>query len=182
MKNTFQDIYRRLGSCSHIPDQYYGAILTLAGMVYDNKVDKNIEQELKSLSIAYDKINNSTLGIIKEIVHDIVFWAGREQNNKFPDIEHLLREYRDAPTKEVNTFISNLIQLYAVNNEQNNQTRENVKITADFTSLINKLQHLIEKIEPTEVNEFNIPKIIGFITTRAIEKGFITESEMNENQ
>jgi len=177
MKNTFQGIYKSLKHCSHVPDQYYGHILTLAGMVYNNETDKEIEHDLKQLSLTYDNISNSTLGRIKEIVHEIVFWTKPDRENRLPDIEHLIREHRNAPLEQINTLIVNLTQLYSINNTTNNTASERVKIVADFTSLINELQQLLKNIKSETTNDFNISKILGFITLKGIEKGFITENE-----
>lgn len=177
MKSVFKKEFEQLRHCSHVPNQYYSHLLNLAGMVFNPETDKEIEEDLKNLSITYNNISNSTIGQIKDIVNEIVFWTKQEKNNRVPDIEHLLREYRNAPLAEINTFVSNLTQLYKANGEQNNQTNEKVKIIADFTKLIDKLQSLIDIVEPNKTNEFNLAKIIGFITKRGIEKGYINEDE-----
>jgi hypothetical protein len=180
MKTSFQKEFEQLRSCSHVPNQYYGHLLNLAGMVYDYETDKDIEEDLKFLSITYDSISNSTLGKIKEIVHEIVFWTKQERNNRLPDIEHLLREHRNATLAEINTFVSNLTQLYGANEGQNNQANDNVKIVADFTKLLDKLQTLINEVKPEKVYKFNIAKIVGFITSKGIEKGYLTIMETDE--
>lgn len=180
MKTNFQKEFEQLRDCSHIPKEYYGHLLNLAGMVYDNETDKDIEEDLKSLSITYDNISNSTLSKIKEIVHEIVFWTKQERNNRLPDIEHLLREHRNATLAEINTFIANLTELYRTNNEQGNQVNEKVKIVADFTKLLDKLQTLIDEVEQEKINEFNLAKIVGFITSKGIEKGYLTMIESDE--
>jgi hypothetical protein len=180
MKETFKDTFKQLRHCSHIPNQYYGHLLTLAGIVYSNETDKEIEHDLKQLSLTYDNMQNSTLVRIKEIVHDIVFWTKSDKNNCLPDIEHLLREYRNAPIEQVNTFIANVVQLYSNNNNQNTATNESVKITVDFTRLIDKLQSLLNDLEPEPTKDFNIAKILGFITTKGIEKGYIMENDKSD--
>ena len=180
MKRVFQKEFEQLRHCSHIPNQYYSHLLNLAGMVFIAKTDKEIEEDLKNLSITYNNISNSTIGQIKDIVHEIVFWTKQERNIRVPDLEHLLREYRNAPLAEINTFVSNLTQLYGTNGEQNNPANEKVKIIADFTKLIDKLQSLIDLVEPKKTNEFNLAKIIGFITTKGIEKGYINQDDTQD--
>lgn len=43
MKQEFKDIYSKLSYCSHIPDQYYGHLITLSGMVFNVEKEKIIE-------------------------------------------------------------------------------------------------------------------------------------------
>jgi hypothetical protein len=148
-------------------------LLNLAGKVFNSGTDKDIEADLKNLSKAYDSISNSTIGKIKEIVHEIVFWTKQEKQHRLPDVEHFLHEHRNANLNEINTFISNLTQLYTANAELNNLNSEKVKIIADFTKLLDKLQSLLDESIPETTTEFNIAKIVGFITTKGIEKGYI---------
>jgi len=180
MKDTFQKTYSQLKHCSHIPNQYYGHILTLAGMVFNNETDKEIEEDLRQMSITYDSISNSPLGKIKEIVHEIVFWTKPETANRIPDIEHLIREHRNAPLEQINTLIANLTQLYGINSQTNNNATERVKIVADFSNLLNELQQVLKTSKIETVNNFNIPKILGFITMKGIEKGYISENELEK--
>lgn len=172
MKETFNDIYNKLGHCSHIPEQYYGHILTLAGMVYENAPDNETDNDLKQLSKAYAAMNNSTLGKIQKIVHEIVFWTKPERENRVPDVEHFLHDHRNANIDQINSLIANLAQLYGNKNPAANET-EPVRIVADFGPLLLALQQLAEDIQPSENYEFNIPRIIGWITKKGIEKGIL---------
>ena len=141
MKKIFIDIYDQLKYSSRSPEEYYGHLITLSGMVYNAETDKAMENELKQLSIAYDNIHNSTLAKIKAIVHDIVFWT----NNSIPDIEH-----------------------------QN--VRQN-RIVADFSPLIIQLGQLMKELKQTENYELNLPKIIGWLTQKGIELGYLNAKE-----
>lgn len=179
MKETFKDIFKKLKHCSHIPDQYYGHIMTLAGMVYDDSPDAEIEKDLKNLSKAYESMKNSTLGQIKDIVHEIVFWTKQERESRVPDVEHLLHDHRNASIDQINSVIANLAQLYGNRNPAVDENRP-VRIVADFSPLLAALQQLTERIQPTEIYEFNLPRIIGWIAKKGIEKGFLDETENDE--
>jgi uncharacterized protein YeeX (DUF496 family) len=63
-----------------------------------------------------------------------------------------------------------------VRNSQDN----NARIVADFTKLIDKLQTLIDNIKVEKTYEFNIAKIVSFITTKGIEKGLLNLEEIDE--
>lgn len=178
MKKEFASIFSRLNHCSHIPDQYYGHLITLSGMVYDEKTDKFIEDELKQLSMAYDEIHNSTLGKIKDIVHEIVFWTKPEKNNRIADIEHLIHQHRNANLDQINTLIVNLAQL---NNQDNNDNIRQERIVADFTPLIRQLEQLMRDLKPTSNYELNLPKIIGWITQKGIGLGFFNAPDEQSN-
>lgn len=176
MKKEFIDIYSKLKHCSHIPDQYYGHLITLSGMVFNVKTDSNIEQDLKHLSIAYDEIHNSTLGKIKGIVHEIVFWTKPERGNRIPNIEHLLHQHRNATLDEINTLIANITQLN--NNNGNLENNRQERIVADFTPLIRQLEQLMKELKPSTNYELNLPKIIGWLTQKGVELGYFTDNEM----
>ena len=179
MKKTFKDIFKKLSGCSHVPDQYYGHIMTLAGMVYDNAPDNEIDYDLKQLSKAYESMQNSTLAQIKNIVHEIVFWTKPERENRTPDVEHLLRDHRNATIDQINALVANLAQLYGNRNPAANENGQ-ARILADFSPLLTALQRLTEEIQLTEIYDFNLPKIIGWITKKGIEKGFLDETENDE--
>lgn len=177
MKKEFRDIYSNLKHCS--PNQYYGHLVTLSGMVYNAETDKSIENDLKQLSMAYDAIHNSTLGKIKGIVHEIVFWTKPERNNRIPDIDHLLHEHRNATLDQINALIANITQL---NNQGNCDNNRQERITADFSPLIRQLEQLMKELNPTESYELNLPKIIGWLTQKAITLGYLNAVEVaNDN-
>lgn len=178
MKQEFKDIYSKLSYCSHIPDQYYGHLITLSGMVFNVETDNIIEQDLKHLSIAYDEIHNSTLGKIKGIVHEIVFWTKPERNNRIPDIDHLLHQHRNATIEEINTLIANIAQLN--NNNGNVENNGQERIVADFTPLIRQLEQLMKELKPTTNYKLNLPKIIGWLTQKGIELGYLTSNEIEK--
>lgn len=177
MKKQFQEIYSSLKHCSHIPNQYYGHLITLSGMVFNAKTDKEIENDLKQLSLAYDCIDNSTLGKIKGIVHEIVFWTKPERNNRIPDIAHLLHDHRNATLDQINTLISNLAQL---NNQGNFTNDRQERIVADFTPLIRQLEQLLKELKPVENYDLNLPKIIGWLTQKGITLGFLKIVEIQK--
>jgi len=183
MKKKFNNIYSELEHCSHIPNQYYGHILTLSGMVYNHRTDSDMEIELKQLSMVYDSIDNSTLGKIKTIVHEIVFWTKSERNNRLPDIEHLIFQHRDANLEQINTLILNLAQLNKQSQIENNRQE---KIVADFTPLIIQLEKLIKELKPMDNFELNLPKIIGWLTQKGFELGYLSkcndEKTINDNK
>lgn len=176
MKKQFQEIYSSLKHCSHIPNQYYGHLITLSGMVYNPETDSEFENDLKQLSLAYDAIDNSTLGKIKGIVHEIVFWTKPEKNNRLPDIDHLLHQHRNATLDEINMLIANIAQL---NNQGNNNNDRQERIVADFTPLIRQLELLMKELKPTENYNLNLPKIIGWLTNKGIALGFLTTDDDN---
>ena len=178
MKKNFTDIFSQLKYCSHIPDQYYGHLITLSGMVYNPKTDQDMENELKQLSTAYDSIHNSTLGKIRAIVHEIVFWTKPERNNRIPDIEHLIHQHRDANLDQINTLITNLAQL---NNQGNVENVRQERIVADFTPLVRQLEQLMKEIKPTDNYELNLPKIIGWITQKGIEFGYLNTKDEKQS-
>lgn len=178
MKKEFRDIYSKLNYCSHIPDQYYGHLITLSGMVFNAATDSIIEQDLKHLSIAYDEIHNSTLGKIKGIVHEIVFWTKPERSNRIPDIEHLLHQHRNATLDEINTLIVNIAQL----NNNNVEDKRQERIVADFTPLIRQLEQLMKELKPSTKYELNLPKIIGWLTQKGVELGYFTNNEKTNDE
>lgn len=179
MKETFKDIFEKLEHCSHIPEQYYGYIMTLAGMVYDDSPDVEIDNDLKNLSMAYESMENSTLGKIQKIVHEIVFWTKQKSESHIPDVEHLLHDYRNASIDQINSLIANLAQLYGNRSLAVDENRP-IHIVADFTPLLAALQQLTERIQPTKIYEFNLPRIIGWITNKGMEKGFLDETENDD--
>lgn len=179
MKNTFKDIFKKLNHCSHIPNQYYGHIMTLAGMVYDSEPDNEISNDLKQLSMAYESMENSTLGQINKIVHEIVFWTKPERENRVPNVEHLLHDHRNASIDQINVLVANLAQLYGNRDPVANEDGR-ARIVADFSPLLCALQRLTEQVQPTENYEFNLPRIIGWITKKGMEKGYFDETENDE--
>lgn len=179
MKKQFKDIYSQLKHCSHIPDQYYGHIITLAGMVYNPETDKEFENDLKQISLAYDAIHNSTLGKIKGIVHEIVFWTKPERNNRLPDIDHLIHQHRNATIDQINTLIANIAQL---NNQENTGDNRRDRIVADFTPLIRQLERLMNELKPLDNYDFNLPKIIGWLTQKGLALGYLKEENLTEDE
>lgn len=178
MKNQFKDIYSKLKHCSHIPDQYYGHIITLAGMVYNPETDKEFDNDLKQISLAYDAIHNSTLGKIKGIVHEIVFWTKPERNNRLPDIDHLIHQHRNATIDQINTLIANIAQL---NNQENTGDNRQDRIVADFTPLIRQLERLLNELKPLDNYDFNLPKIIGWLTQKGLALAYLKEENLTED-
>jgi hypothetical protein len=175
MKAQFASIFSNLSHCSHIPHQYYGHLITLSGMVYDEKTDKFIEDELKQLSMAYQGVHN--LDKIKEIIHETVFWTKPEKNNRMPDIEHLIRQHQNANLDQINTLIVNLAQLY--NHDNNEDDIRQQRTVVDFTPLIKQLEKL--DLKPISNYEFNLPKIIGWITQKGIGLGFLNAPDEQTN-
>lgn len=178
MKKQFIDIYSKLQYCSHIPDQYYGHILTLSGMVYNPETDRELENDLKQLTLAYDAIHNSTLEKIKSIVHEIVFWTKPKRNNRLPDIDHLLYQHRNATIDQINTLIVNIAQL---NNQGNIENNRQVRIAADFTPLIRQLEQLMKELKPLDSYDFNLPKIIGWLTQKGLSLRYLKEVNSTED-
>ena len=178
MKKQFKDIYSKLKHCSHIPDQYYGHIITLAGMVYNPETDKEFENDLKQISLAYDAIHNSTLGKIKGIVHEIVFWTKPERNNRLPDIDHLIHQHRNATIDQINTLIANIAQL---NNQENTGDKRQDRIVADFTPLIRQLERLMNELKSLDNYDLNLPKIIGWLTQKGLALGYLKEENLTED-
>lgn len=178
MKKQFIDIYSKLQYCSHIPDQYYWHILTLSGMVYNPETDRELENDLKQLTLAYDAIHNSTLEKIKSIVHEIVFWTKPKRNNRLPDIDHLLYQHRNATIDQINTLIVNIAQL---NNQGNIENNRQVRIAADFTPLIRQLEQLMKELKPLDSYDFNLPKIIGWLTQKGLSLRYLKEVNSTED-
>lgn len=171
MKEQFGEIYSQLERCSHLPNQYYGHLITLSGMVYKADADAAaIEKDLKQLSLAYESLHNSTLAKIKEIVHEIVFWTKNERNNRLPDIDHILHQHRNATIDQVNALLANAAQL---TNEGNVVNDRQERIVADFTPLVRQLEQLMKDAKPIETHDLNLPKIIGWLTQKAFDLGYL---------
>jgi hypothetical protein len=183
MKSTFENALKGLKDISHVPEQYYGQIITLAGLVYDKTVDFEMDNDLKQLSMAYESMQNSTLGKIEKIVHEIVFWTndkpGANRRRDIPDVEELLQEYRGANINQINEMLEAIALIYSHKNQAVNENGH-AHITADFGPLLAALQRLTEDLQPPERFSFNLPRIIGWIYDRGIEKGFLNKTKKIE--
>lgn len=179
MKKDFKKIYSNLRYVSNRPEEYYGHLITLSGMVFNAETDEAIENDLKQLSLAYESLHSSTIGKVKEIVHEIVFWTKSERNNRLPDIDHLLHQHRNATLDEVNALLVNIAQL---NNQGDVEAQPQQRIVADFTPLIRQLEELLKDLEPIKTQDVNLPKIIGWFTQKALRLGYLeNEAESSED-